>query len=111
MLTLRDEPAPGGRTEEGLRVAVGLTISNPNLTVVLLDRSAIIASSAFDWTGHEAMAKHWQTLPQLGVRIVAEQESVDLSCGPGARLADGVETWPRNRVAALLAEAEVVVSY
>ena len=104
MLSLRESPVPGGRTEEGLRVAVGLTIANPNLTVLLLESSTALVRESFDWTGRAEMEKHWRTLSELGVRVVAERESLE---GP----ARGAEAWPPARVAALLAEAAVVVSY
>lgn len=98
--------------EEGLRVAVGLTTANPDVTVLLLDGAACLATLPTTITDEQqGMYLYWETLAVLGVRRLVERESLAEVGIDGKALAEGVEVLVRAEVPALLADYDQVLVY
>jgi sulfur relay (sulfurtransferase) DsrF/TusC family protein len=104
LVVLRRSPFNTGASEEGLRVAVGLTIANPRVGVLLVDDAAWLATGfAPAAVDRPDLAKHWQMLGQLGVWRGVERESLAERGIAEAALAGDVEIVARGEVAELLA--------
>ncbi|MCL4466242.1 MAG: DsrE family protein [Chloroflexi bacterium] len=98
--------------EEGLRVAVGLTTANADVTVLLLDGAACLATLP-NAVSEEQQGIHlyWETLADLGVRRLVERESLsEMGLDPEA-VADGVTLVSRADVPGLLALGDPVLVY
>lgn len=112
VVVVRHSPFNTARDEEALRVAVGLTIANPDPAVLLLDDAVWLALPlAPEVIDRPHVRKHWETLADLGVRRLVERESLDERGIAPARLVAGVQTLSRAEVADLLAVAEAVLVY
>ena len=99
-------------TEEGLRVAVGLTTANPDVTVLLLDGAAWLAGlPALAPLGQHGLELHWETLAELGIRRLVERESLYAAgLGPDDVIA-GVEVIAGDTVAGFLTNFKSVLVY
>jgi len=112
VVVLRRSPFSSGRDEEGLRVAVGLTMMNPNVAVLLLDAAAWLATDLSPAAiGHGDLAKHWDTLGDVGVERFVERESLAAQGIAADEVRPGVAVRSRAESADLLAEADAVVVY
>jgi sulfur relay (sulfurtransferase) DsrF/TusC family protein len=112
VVVVRHSPFNTARDEEALRVAVGLTIANPDPAVLLLDDAVWLALPlAPEAIDRPQVRKHWETLADLGLRRLAERESLRERGITPERLAAGVETVSRSEVADLLAVADAVLVY
>ncbi len=110
LVVLRHAPAHSERNAEALRVAVGLTIANPQVAVLLLDGAAALARAhAIREGGRQDIVKHWQALAELGVARFVEAESLLEQGIAPAEVSTAVKLLTRADVGSLLAEAVVLV--
>ncbi|MHB1131929.1 MAG: DsrE family protein [Chloroflexota bacterium] len=99
-------------TEEGLRVAVGLTTANPDVTVLLLDGAAWLATlPASAVEGQHGLELHWETLSVLGIRRLVERESLAMIGLESSSVIEGVEVVERAAVAELITAFPSVLVY
>ncbi|MDA8217836.1 MAG: DsrE family protein [Dehalococcoidales bacterium] len=112
VVVLRDGPLNSGRDEEGLRVAIGLTLANPQVTVLLLDQAVWLSVPlAVAEIERPSLGTNWETLGLMGIRRLSERESlIERGLDPTEVLA-GVEVVSRAEAAGVLAEADVVLVY
>jgi hypothetical protein len=112
VVVLRTPPIPGGRLEEGLRVTVGLTISNPRVSVLLLDEAVqIVLDDPSGQGSTDQLAKHWSTLSELGVRILVDRERLEGLGASPLTLGEHMGIVSLEDTAALLAAADAVLVY
>ncbi len=108
-MLIRRDPAEGPSAVEGLRMAVGQSISN-RVTVALVDAGVRILCS-LESPGNEDIGKHLGMLARLGQRVWAEAESLDRIGVDGGRLPDGVTAVACGEVDRELAESEAAFVY
>lgn len=98
------------QTEEGLRVAVGLTLGPARLTVVLADGAVELLDPA-TVLREGGVRRHWSTLGELGVTRAVERESLrDRGFDP-AHLGSGITLLSREQISQLLARADFVLVF
>jgi len=98
------------KCSEALRVGVGLTLSDNQVTAIF------IGDGVWSATGLKPQVikgpefkKHIETLKMLGHRLVVDEDSLRLR-GIGG-VWDGVEVKPRPEILKILDEAEVVIPF
>lgn len=107
---MRRVPVSSLLNAEALRMSVGLTLAENDVTVVFAgDGVYTLLPIKPERLGSPEVAKHLETLEMMGCRLVAEAESVE---SRGLKeLAWNVERLPRAEVARLLAGAQAVITY
>lgn len=109
-MVLRRAPVSSLRNSEALRMSVGLTLADNDVTVIFMgDGVYTLLSLKPERVGSPEMAKHLETLEAMGCRLVAEAEAVE-ERGLG-ELAWKVERLPREAIARVLAEAGAAITY
>ena len=105
---IRQHPLREPKAAEALRMAVGLTLRVPDVSVFFVGDAVRTFSNAVvcEWE-RSAIGRHLRALIELGQTIVFEKESLD-------DLDDfeqpiPVKCWPRARIARFLAEYEVTI--
>lgn len=100
------------KVSEGLRMAVGQTMADNQVTVILLDAGAwasVALRPALVKAGE--LKKHIDTLVLLKHRVWVEEESLQ-QCGISReRLLPGIEVVPRKQVEEELAAVEAVIRF
>ncbi|MEM3086718.1 MAG: DsrE family protein [Halobacteria archaeon] len=106
---VRHPPVASGWASEALRVAVGMTLAGGNrITVVFLGPGVLsLARSRPGAAGALEVREHIETLREMEVRLVAEEEA----CARHGIVPEGAEVADREAIAAILAEAEVLQSW
>lgn len=100
------------KASEGLRMAVGQTLAENQVTVMLLDGGAwaSLALSPALVQGGE-LKKHIDTLVLLKHRVWVEEESLR-RCGINSeRVLPGIEVVPRRQAEAELRDSEAVIRF
>jgi sulfur relay (sulfurtransferase) DsrF/TusC family protein len=109
-VVLRRVPVSSLRNAEALRMSVGLTLAENNVTVVFAgDGVYTLLPIKPERLGSPEVAKHLETLEMMGCRLVADADAIE-SRGL-EELAWGVEQLPRAEIARLLAGAGAVITY
>lgn len=112
VLVARRSPLNSVMAAESLRQAVGLTLADNDMAVVLMDAGAWLAVPlAPQVVEGEPIPKHLGTLLMLGVRVLVERESLEKFGIPEADVIRGIQVIPRQNLLSELAEAEAVVNF
>ncbi len=111
VVALRRSPWESGSAEEGLRVAIGLTILHPRVDVLLLADAVSLALPERPAGGSQGWERHWRTLGELGQRRLVEHESLAARGADAEAVSRGAEVVPRAYVDRLLLEAVVVAVF
>ncbi len=106
---VRDTPFNSERNSEALRMTVGLTTGDHEITVLFLD-DGVLSLRTLDPSliGADDANKHLDACRMLGVRLVAEAEA--LSCR-GVIPAKHVEVVARDEALRAIADADVGVPF
>lgn len=109
-VVLRQVPVSSLRNAEALRMSVGLTLAENDVTIVFVGNGVYtLLPIEPERLGAPEVDKHMETLGALGCRIVAEAEALEER---GIKeLAWSAERLPRAEVARLLEEAGAVITY
>jgi sulfur relay (sulfurtransferase) DsrF/TusC family protein len=111
LVVVRRSPLAVEAAEEGLRIAVGLTLAVAEVAVLLVDEAVALAAPTLVSGPRKDAYRHWQTLGELGVRRMIERESLADHGLAIPSTAGGIEVVARGEVAPLLADAESVVVF
>ena len=106
---VRDTPFNSERNSEALRLTVGLTTGDHELTVLFLD-DGVLSLRALEpaLIGADDANKHLDACRMLGVRLVAEEEALRRHAITSAKPVDVV---PRDEALRVIADADVVVPF
>ena len=106
---IRNTPFNSERNSEALRMTVGLTTGDHDITVLFLD-DGVLSLRALDpaLIGADDANKHLDACRMLGVRLVAEEDSL---LRLGVTPAKPVEVVSRGEALRAIAEADVVVPF
>jgi sulfur relay (sulfurtransferase) DsrF/TusC family protein len=100
------------KASEGLRMSVGQTLDQNQVTVLLLDAGAWAAvPMAPHLVQGGDLKKHIDTLILLKQRVWVEEESLAQQGISRERLLPGVEVVPRRQIEAELASSEAVIRF
>lgn len=106
---VRNMPFNSERNSEALRMTVGLTTGDHELTVLFLD-DGVLSLRRTDpaLIGADDANKHFDACRMLGVRLVAEEEALRRH---GVTPAKPVDVVARDEALRAIADAEVVVPF
>lgn len=109
VVIVRNTPFNSERNSEALRMTVGLTTGDHELTVLFLD-DGVLSLRALDpaLVGADDANKHLDACRMLGVRLVAEEEALHRNAITPAKPVDVVA---RTDALRAIAEADVVVPF
>jgi len=111
MVVIRRRPEDGPAAVEGLRMAVGQSISN-SVTVALVDAGVrLIALLESDAPGTDEARKHLAMLARLGQRVWAEAESLDRHGLETRQLPDEVRAVERREVDEEMLASDSIMVY
>ena len=109
---IRRSPLNSVLAAEGLRQAVGLTLSDNQVNVYLSGEAAWLAVPlAPQVVGGEPISKHLEALSMLGARVVVEVESLEKRRLGKADLRPSIEALGRQALAQELAQAEAAYAF
>lgn len=111
-VVLRRPPMGTAKDSEGLRMSVGLTLSENEVTVVLVDSAAwvAVAMSPQAVQGGE-FQKPLDTLRMLKMRVWVEEESLERFGVTREELLPGLEVVCRKEIESELAASEAVICF
>jgi len=112
LLLVRRPPLSSVKGAEALRQAVGLTLSDNEVSVVLCDAGVWLGTSLSpEVVGGEPIAKHLDTLKLLKVEVLAEAESLERLKVPRDKLREEIQVVSQEEVFQKLIEAETVIVF
>lgn len=112
VVLLRRSPLNSYLAAEGLRQSVGLTLATSDLTVLLADLSAWLATPLSpEVIEGPNIKKHLDTLLELGLSVKVERESLARLGIPEGMVMPGIQVVSAAEVTAELTEAEVVIPF
>lgn len=112
MVVVRHSPLGSVRASEALRMSVGLTLADNDITVLLLDSAAWLAtplSPARIRAGE--IKKHIDTLGLLKMRVKVERESLEKCSIAVEEVTKGIEVVGADEIAREIAEAQATVVF
>lgn len=112
VVLVRRPPLNSVKGAEALRQAVGLTLSDNEVSVILCDAGVWLGTPLSpDVIGGEPIAKHLDTLKLLRVEVLAEAESLEMLKMPRDRLREEIRIIRGDEVYRRLVEAETVIIF
>ena len=106
---VRNTPFNSERNSEALRMTVGLTTGDHEITVLFLDDGVLsLRAIAPALIGADDAHKHLDACRMLGVRLIAEEEALRRL---GVTPAKPVDVLARDEALRAIANAEVVVPF
>lgn len=107
---IRSSPMNDLRVSEGLRMSVGLTLSEDKVQVFFLDEGVyVLLGVKPEKVGLPQVEKHLSTLKALGCKLVAEKESLDERGIESPKYSPQIVT--QNELSGMVALSDVVITY
>lgn len=97
------------RNKESLRMCVGATLKDNEVTVIFLGPGVVSAGKIQpDMIGAPDLEPEFETFSMMKIRCLAERDAINKY---NADLRDDIETVDKNEIARILAESDVVISW
>ena len=111
-MAIRRSPLNSVMASEGLRQAVGLTLAENQITVLLLDAAAWLATPlAPERLEKQEVKKHIDFLLQLHGQVKVEAESLTRYSIPLEKVRPDIAVVPRSQVVEEMTQAEAVILF
>lgn len=112
VVLVRHSPLNTVRNSEALRMSVGLTLADNEVTALLLDAAAWLAVPLSPQAiAAPEIKKHLDTLRLLNMRVKVEGESLERYGVPLGEVLEGIEVIPRRQVIDEITAAEAVICF
>ena len=106
---IRHAPFRTIRNKESLRMCVGATLKDNEVTVIFLGPGVVSAGTIqADMIGAPDLEPEFEVFNMMKIRCLAELGAVKKY---NSDLRDGIETIDKNEIARILAESDVVISW
>lgn len=106
---IRQAPFSTIRNKEGLRMCVGATLKNNDVTVIFLGPGVVSGGKTQpDIIGAPDFEPEFEAFGMMKIRCLAERDAIHKY---NADLRDDIETVDKTVIARILAESDVVISW
>ncbi len=107
---IRNTPLNTSRNSEALRMSVGMTLQNENITVIFLEDGVWSASQELDprQINSPDTTEALETLQALKVKLLAEKKAVEKH---RIKLREGIQQASLEEIASILTESDIVIPF